>query len=146
MATKTPADRAIADVEKAIKDSDKAHEKHEVLQSKADEAYATVKRSERELKWRASHPDLPEDFDLDELRRSLAEPFADDDVDPVEPDEGEVAAVAEGEADVKAGRVTVLEPDADEDAFQEAADDAKANPAEIGDADGGDDDDPWGDS
>lgn len=78
MPVATPTDRAIAEVEKAIKASDSAAEKAEKLQEKADEASAAANRAARVVKHAATHPDLPEDFDLDEFRRSLAEPFEDE--------------------------------------------------------------------
>lgn len=119
MPVKNPAERAITDVEKAIKAADTALEKAQIARQKADELVAVANRAEKTLRWSASHPDLPDDFDLNEFRRALAAPFEDDDededdVDPVGPDEGEIEAVREGEADVEAGRVATLDA-ADED-------------------------------
>lgn len=117
-----------ADVEKAIKALDKAVEKAVAAQEKADAAYETQKRAERELKWYANHPDLPEDFDLDEFRRSLEAPFDDDDVDPIEPDEGEVAAVAEAESELDDvvdegnNRLAPVDEDDDDDPFDDDED------------------------
>lgn len=115
MPVKNPAERAITDVEKAIKAADTALEKAEIARHKFNELVSVANRAEKTLKWTASHPDLPDDFDLNEFRRALAAPFDDeDDTDPVEPDEGEIEAVREGEADVEAGRVATLDA-ADED-------------------------------
>lgn len=131
MPVKSPEEKALADVEKAIKSADAAHEKYESVQAKADDALVAANRAEKTLKWTASHPDLPDDFDLDEFRRSLEQPF-DDDVDPVEPDEGEIAAVAEGEAELG-------EPDDDEPAPRSRSRRKPEPEPEI------DDDDPFGD-
>lgn len=68
-------ENALAAVEKAIKAHDTALEKAEAAQAKADEAVGKANRADRELKWTASHPDLPEDFDLDDFRKSLEAPF-----------------------------------------------------------------------
>jgi len=159
MAGKTPEERALADVEKAIKAHDTANEKAETAKAKYDELASKAKRSERELRWVASHPELPEDFDLDAFRQSLAAPFDDDPRSALS--ESERAALAEDEKIVAEGRAELAGED---DPYQEAADDAKAAPAEvadddtsslelepeeapavapaeIGDADG--DDDPW---
>lgn len=136
--------KPVADVEKAIKAHDKAVEKAVVAQEKADAAFDAQKRAERELKWYANHPDLPEDFDLDEFRRSLEQPF-DDDVDPIEPDEGEIEAVAEGEAELDESDDTRQVPDDDEPEpapAPRARRTGKTRPAPEPEID---DDDPFGD-
>lgn len=121
MAARTPEEKALSDVERAIKDYEKAVDKRTAAEAKADEARAAEHRALRTLEWTARHPDLAEDFNLAEFQQSLQEPF-----DDVEPDEGELAAVAEGEAeepeDVKPvadveGELDDAAPD-DDDPFQ----------------------------
>lgn len=62
---KTAAEKAIDDAIKARDVVGRAYEKHEAAKIKADAALTELKRTERELKWRLAHPDLPEEFDLD---------------------------------------------------------------------------------
>lgn len=92
MPVATPTERAIADVEKAIKAADAAQEKADKLQEKHDEAVGKANRANREVRWLANHPDLPEDFDLDEFRRSLEAPFSDGETTDDETTGDEVAA------------------------------------------------------
>lgn len=116
----TPKDKALADVEKAIKDADKAQEKVDALQDKLDDATDAANRAERTVKWTASHPDLPDDFDLDEFRRSLEAPF-EDDVPSVDSDGGvEDTDETIGEDDVQVEGQIALDED-DDDPFADAA-------------------------
>lgn len=107
---KTPEDAALAAVAKAITDELKATEKLAAAEEKFLIAKATQVRAARTTKWAASHPDLPEGFDLETFRTEQLTPF-EDDVDPIEPDEDEIAAVQEGLAelndDVSEDRITI---------------------------------------
>lgn len=119
--------KAIADVEKAIKAYEKTHEKAQAAEQKADEARAAEQRSLRELRWYANHPDLPDDFDLDEFRKSLEQPFEDGGADPG-PDTELEAVLSDEDREVD---VTPADEDADTSPDLDAADE--------------DDDDPFGD-
>lgn len=121
MARSTPTEKAIADVEKAIKEADKAAEKSEAAQTKADEAALAANRAEKTLRWTASHPDLPDDFDLDEFRRSLEEPF--EETDLTEATEQADEAAKELAAETATPDVVVEQDDdiSDDDPFAEDA-------------------------
>lgn len=112
----TPETKAVADVEKAIKDADKAHEKADAAQAKADELAAAANRAEKTLKWTASHPDLPDNFDLDEFRRSLEAPFEDDVEGPTLEDV--VGPAADVDDEHVEGQLAL---DEDDDPFADAA-------------------------
>jgi len=92
---KTPEEKALDDVRKAAIARDKAKQKHDDLQDRLSASIADLTRAQRVLKYSASHPDLPEDFDVDTFLAADAE-----DVDPIEPDEGELEAIAAGEAEL----------------------------------------------
>lgn len=108
-AKNNPQDKATGDVEKAYRDLEKASKKVDDLQSKLDDAEATRARADRTLIWAASHPDLPEDFSLEDFVEELREPFkGDDEDDKTEPatdaDDLQVAAVASARTDLDEGQ------------------------------------------
>lgn len=131
MAAKTPEERALADVEKGIKNHTTAHDKAQAAQQKADAARAAEKRALRELEWYARHPDLADDFDLDAFRASLEAPF----------DEGGVLEPGASEVVNDTGEDEQVVVD-DED--PEAPEPESAVVAEFDAAD--EEDDPWAES
>lgn len=94
---RTPEETALAAVAKAVTDETKAREKREALQEKYDAATAAEKRATRTTQWTASHPDLPDDFDLEAFRVEQAAPF--DEEDPVDEDAPVAEAALSGEPD-----------------------------------------------
>lgn len=72
---KTPEESALAAVTKAIQDHEKASDKLVAAREKFDAAASAEHRAARTVTWAASHPDLPDDFDLDTFREQLAAPF-----------------------------------------------------------------------
>lgn len=76
--SKTPEEKALADVEKAWRDYEKASKKRVDAQAKIADLEAAQIRADKTLIWTASHPDLPDDFNVDEFVESLKEPFPED--------------------------------------------------------------------
>lgn len=113
MAVRTPEDKALSDVERAIKDYEKAVDKRTAADQKADDARAAENRALRTLEWTARHPDLSEDFDLAEFRQSLEAPFDDRSEDEVAEDAGN--DVVEGDEDVKEGEAELDDAAPDDD-------------------------------
>lgn len=72
---KTPEDTALAAVAKAILEEQKAQEKANAAHEKYVAADTAAVRAHKTTKWTASHPDLPDDFDLDTFRAETLEPF-----------------------------------------------------------------------
>lgn len=72
---KTPAEKAVADVEKAYRDFEKANEKVLAAQEKLNALTEARTRADKTLIWTGSHPDLPDDFDLDAFVEGLKQPF-----------------------------------------------------------------------
>lgn len=99
---KTPEDTALAAVAKAILDQQKAKEKLDAAAEKWASATTAHHRAEKTTKWAASHPDLPEDFDLDTFRAETLEPFDDSDVE----DDRELE-VESGEDDISPDQLEV---------------------------------------
>lgn len=114
---KTPEETALAAVAKAIQDEQKAQEKAYAAHEKFVALDAAAVRAHKTTNWSAAHPDLPDNFDIDAFRQELNTPF-DDDLDPVQSEEGEIAAVEEGLADVENGDVAAFK-DFIEDPFGE---------------------------
>lgn len=98
---KTPEDTALSAVAKAILDHDKASDKLAAIKEKYDAAVAAEKRAARTVTWAATHPDLPDDFDLDTFRAETLEPFDEEPVsDELEAEGEEIgAAIESGEID-----------------------------------------------
>lgn len=127
---RTPEDKALSDVEKAIKDEEKAQEKFESLKEKYEAANTAYLRSHKTTVWTASHPDLPDDFNLEQFRKQLAEPF--EEPEAIAP---EVTVAPRDDLEVSDDDVEVLSSE-DEAAIVEAVREAEAET---------DEDDPFGD-
>lgn len=69
---RSPEDRALATVAKAIKDADRAERRYVAADAKVANLLQGRDRAQRFLQHVLAHPDLPEGFDLDDFRASLA--------------------------------------------------------------------------
>jgi hypothetical protein len=68
---RSPEDRALATVAKAIKDADRAERRYVAADAKVANLLQGRDRAQRFLQHVLAHPDLPEGFDLDDFRASL---------------------------------------------------------------------------